>query len=262
MNVNIEELITLNYELEGLLYMVLHRGEDTPQMVWELIAEKIQGLSEGIAEHRSVKETEISLVKLTEASAITTTEKEAPAITTELPAIEEQNKEQETIQQQEVTIPIQEETKLVPEPESYPISIIEQQSDSLPQVEPTTSPDSKPKTRPKPVYEEQKAETVYTTAVEDKKPEVKNEEQGIRLDEKLARKTYKDLRKAFSLNDRFRFRRELFGNNENDFAEAINMIEAMSSIEEANDYFYNDLKWDKNNPEVQDFMAIVEHHFA
>ena len=48
MNVNIEELITINYELEGLLYLVLHRGEDTPQQIWSMINDKIDALREGI----------------------------------------------------------------------------------------------------------------------------------------------------------------------------------------------------------------------
>lgn len=64
MNVNIEELITLNYELEGLLYMVLHRGEETPDKVWQLIAEKIHGLSEGIAEHSPEAECTVPVLSL------------------------------------------------------------------------------------------------------------------------------------------------------------------------------------------------------
>ena len=44
MTPNIEELITINYELEGLLYLALHRGDDTPTKVWDLIREKIESL--------------------------------------------------------------------------------------------------------------------------------------------------------------------------------------------------------------------------
>ena len=49
MNVNIEELITINYELEGLLYLAMHRGDDTPKEVWSLISDKIKSLNEGIS---------------------------------------------------------------------------------------------------------------------------------------------------------------------------------------------------------------------
>ena len=83
----------------------------------------------------------------------------------------------------------------------------------------------------------------------------------MRVDEKLQRSMSKDLRRAFSVNDRFRFRRELFGNNEADFVDAINMVEAMHSYDEATEYFLNDLGWDEEVPEVSEFLNIVRHHF-
>lgn len=70
-----------------------------------------------------------------------------------------------------------------------------------------------------------------------------------------------DLRKSFTINDRFRFRRELFGNNDTDMTDTINMVSAMNSFVEAEEYFYDDLGWDKSADEVKDFMAIIERHF-
>ncbi|MBR1804092.1 MAG: hypothetical protein IJ775_04220 [Muribaculaceae bacterium] len=84
---------------------------------------------------------------------------------------------------------------------------------------------------------------------------------GMRVDEKLQRSMSKDLRRAFSVNDRFRFRRELFGNSEAEFVDAINMVESMHSYSEATDYFLDDLGWDENVPEVDEFLNIVRHHF-
>lgn len=72
----------------------------------------------------------------------------------------------------------------------------------------------------------------------------------------------KDIKRAFTLNDRFRFKRELFGNSESDFADALNVIAAMSTYEEAEEYFYNDLCWSADNDEVKDFMAVVRNHFS
>ena len=83
----------------------------------------------------------------------------------------------------------------------------------------------------------------------------------MRVDEKLQRSMSKDLRRAFSVNDRFRFRRELFGNSEAEFVDAINMVESMQSYSEATDYFLNDLGWDEDVPEVAEFLGIVRHHF-
>ena len=87
-------------------------------------------------------------------------------------------------------------------------------------------------------------------------------DQAIRLDEKLARDSARDLRRAFTLNDRFRFRRELFGNSENRLVEAIDIIDAMNSLDEAEEYFYGDLGWDRESDDVKDFMAIVANHFS
>ena len=87
-------------------------------------------------------------------------------------------------------------------------------------------------------------------------------DQSIRLDEKLARDSARDLRRAFTLNDRFRFRRELFGNSENRLVEAIDIIDAMNSLDEAEEYFYGDLGWDRESDDVKDFMTIVANHFS
>ncbi len=70
-----------------------------------------------------------------------------------------------------------------------------------------------------------------------------------------------DLRRAFTLNDRFRFRRELFGNNDNELADALNLVSAMNSLSEAEEYFYDDLGWDASNEEVKEFLSIISRHF-
>ncbi len=70
-----------------------------------------------------------------------------------------------------------------------------------------------------------------------------------------------DLRRSFTLNDRFRFRRELFGNNDNEFADALNLVSAMNSLSEAEEYFYDDLGWDASNEEVKEFISIISRHF-
>ncbi len=82
------------------------------------------------------------------------------------------------------------------------------------------------------------------------------------LDEKLARQNSKDLKHAFTLNDRYRFRRELFGNSDTEFIDMINLVSAMASLTEAEEYFYGDLEWDQENEEVKDFMNIIALYFA
>ena len=55
----------------------------------------------------------------------------------------------------------------------------------------------------------------------------------------------------------FRSRRELFEGDDADFTETLKLLADMDSYAEACDYLYNDMMWDKTDPNVADFMAIV-----
>lgn len=66
---------------------------------------------------------------------------------------------------------------------------------------------------------------------------------------------------SLTLNDKFRFRRELFGNNAAELSDALDVANAVSSQAELDDYFYNDLCWDPENPDVKDFMALASARF-
>ena len=220
MTPNIEELITLNYELEGLLYLALHRGDDTPEKVWEMISEKIDSLKAGI----DIRESEPAPVveETGEEPAVMTeiiVEKEEPVIF-EQETPEEETGEEELVALEE-TVPAEEVTLA-----SEPATSVEQ-----------PAPAEEPVTEAAPVAE-------------------------LRLDEKLARQNSRDLRKAFSLNDRFRFRRELFGNSDERMNEALRAVKSMAAIDEAHDYFYNTLGLDKTSTDVADFIAVIEHHIS
>ena len=86
-------------------------------------------------------------------------------------------------------------------------------------------------------------------------------EMPLRVDEKLQRHLSKDIRKALSINDRFRFQRELFAGSADALNTAIEHIEAMRSYGNAELYFYSQLNWDRENEVVKDFMALVRNHF-
>lgn len=65
----------------------------------------------------------------------------------------------------------------------------------------------------------------------------------------------------FTINDKFRFRRELFSNSDVDMSDALQIATRMNSREELEDYFYNDLCLDPENPVVVDFMRIIGRRF-
>lgn len=71
----------------------------------------------------------------------------------------------------------------------------------------------------------------------------------------------KELRRAISLNDRFRFRRELFGNSDVRMTETLALIDTMTDYGEAREYLLTDLAWDAEEPVVKEFLALVEKHF-
>lgn len=78
----------------------------------------------------------------------------------------------------------------------------------------------------------------------------------------LSEPTYlEELRKLFTVNDKYRFRRELFGNDNIAMSDTINMIAAMKSMAEVDDYVYSDLEWDKENDDVRAFMDIITFYF-
>lgn len=93
-------------------------------------------------------------------------------------------------------------------------------------------------------------------------PEPQPQNATISLDEKLSRKISKNFRQAISLNDKFRFRRELFGNSNQQYDAALDLIAEMSTFDEARDYFLESYGWDAENPDVKSFLAILSNHFS
>lgn len=87
-------------------------------------------------------------------------------------------------------------------------------------------------------------------------------EEKVRVDEAMLRMSARDLRRAFTLNDKFRFRRYLFGNDDVLFAETLDKLSTMTSFDEARKYLFTNMQWDLESDEVKDFMSIVENHFA
>lgn len=87
------------------------------------------------------------------------------------------------------------------------------------------------------------------------------EEEEVFVGSKIVNVNRQDIRKMFTINDRYRFRRELFCNNEVDFVDNLNLVQAMSCYEDVEDYFYNDLQWDSENEDVVEFMSIIFKYF-
>lgn len=81
------------------------------------------------------------------------------------------------------------------------------------------------------------------------------------LSDLLEKRNLSDLRKAFSLNDRFRFRRELFGGDEARMDKAVSDLNELHSYEESVAYLNDELNWNVDDPSVADFLQLIEKRF-
>lgn len=291
-NIDIEELITLNYEIEGLLYLALHRGSDTPDGVWRLIEEKVRCLNDAIVPERNFLSEELPPI---DSSSVTVsepgcsdselsevadpvdveTETETSTIDVEVKpecldrfvvlnddvSIESLGENKEEIASSEV---LEEKDDLEPNSDKpgFGDELIEDVTES--NVEEADEPEEDKPSEDVHIDSEKFADN-FDVPLDDDADECldeADEDTVIRLDEKLARDYSKNLRKAFSLNDKFRFRRELFSNSDTEMTDTLNLVEAMSSYSEAEEYFYTDLQWNPEMPEVIDFMAIIKKHFS
>ncbi|MBR1881516.1 MAG: hypothetical protein IJ808_00625 [Muribaculaceae bacterium] len=244
MKTSIEKILANVYEIEGLLLVMDKHGDETPAIVYDRLRQKTATLGEMVQLMELPEKEEPQL------SPAMPAQPQAPALPgDEYDAEEtwqhdngEEFKEVFSIDYQE---PAREEmVDNRPPDEDITLEWIHEEEDAKPSVQEDDEP--------------QDGDFVFVT----REQPAQQGGDGMRVDEKLQRTLSKDLRKAFSLNDRFRFRRELFSNSDVDMNEALNMIEAMRSYDEAQEYFIDNLGWDADNAEVADFMAIVRNHFA
>lgn len=66
----------------------------------------------------------------------------------------------------------------------------------------------------------------------------------------------------FCLNDRFRFRRALFGGDDAEFERALIIFASAQSLGEAEDYLFETLALDPTDEDVMDFMEILKTYFG
>lgn len=238
MKTDIRKMIAEAYELEGLLLLADNRGADTPEYVFTAIGEKLDRLQMLLGEREGDEgeETQEDACMVENDVADAGSEEPEPEpeedvaeVTAEQVADGEYDNEQEPM----VELVLDDEPTAEPDAETPNVADETEAVEAEDNIEEETEANEK--------------------ASDDSEP--------LRLDEKLQRSRSKDLKSAFSLNDTFRFRRELFGNSAAEMTDALHMVEAMHSFDEAEDYFYGDLGWDRESDDVKEFMAIIKNHF-
>lgn len=252
MNADIDRAIAACYELEGLLLLAKQKQESLSPELLELISQKQDVVDDCIYEwvtHRSMD-------RINNKEEETDVERDEANPYTEIAPEEVISKENNLITDENFDIANEEACH-----EDYEVSTGEpvtaeevMTSNNVPE----TVSESVPVDEPEVMAEDMEDIPVDDIADYD---ETSSERESIRLDEALARENSRNIRQAFTLNDKFRFRRELFGNSDTEFTDTLNLVSAMSSLAEAQDYFYGDLEWNPENEEVKAFMDIISAHF-
>lgn len=93
---------------------------------------------------------------------------------------------------------------------------------------------------------EKVADTLSQTIDELKSVDVINDNSSVSFQIKL------------SLNDTYRFRRELFNFSDEEMEEALDALSEMTSKEEVEDFFYKDLCWEPDDEVVREFMSMIK----
>lgn len=194
-------------EIEGLLSLLIQRGDKVPEHLFSLLENKSENLFNSIRDLKPAGQQDISVS-------------------------EEQIAESADFEETE-DADIKPEASQVPEINPAPA----EETDGIHQIEKKI--DSDENEIQNPVAEDDDKKAIEPTA------ECVN--------------TIHPLK--FSLNDRYRFRRELFNFSDEEMDEAIEAVSSMNSMEEVEDYFFNDLCWDPENPDVRDFIATVASRF-
>ena len=88
---------------------------------------------------------------------------------------------------------------------------------------------------------------------------IKNVSAGSILGERIRPVT--DLRRSISLNDSFRFSRELFNGDSEQMNRVIEQISEMSSLDTANAILYSKVNVDEENEAMIDFQELLKKYF-
>jgi hypothetical protein len=81
------------------------------------------------------------------------------------------------------------------------------------------------------------------------------------LGDKISKTLFADLKKSLSLNDRFRFQRDLFTGNACLMEETLDYLENLHSLNESIDYLNTHFDWNWDEESVTAFREILEKRF-
>lgn len=66
---------------------------------------------------------------------------------------------------------------------------------------------------------------------------------------------------VFTINERYRFKKELFDGSDADFNNTLALVASMEDFDEAEEYFISEEGFNMRNPVVREFMDIIKKYF-
>ena len=82
------------------------------------------------------------------------------------------------------------------------------------------------------------------------------------LADKIGKKIFSDIQSSLSLNDRFRFQKDLFGNDSNLMSQALSHLNNLGSFDEIMDYIDNQFSWNWEEESASAFKEILKTKFS
>ena len=146
-------------------------------------------------------------------------------------------------------------------------------------VEPVLEPETRPEPKPEEPVTSKVEEPAIVVAEPEQKPAERQEPpvvqqapeahkpvesaatSKISLNDVIEKKSLTDFRKAISLNDWFRFKRDLFKGNEEAINATVQALNGIGSYEEAIAYLNEHARWDPDDPTAADFIKLLEKRF-
>lgn len=237
MNINTDRCLELAYEIEGLLLLSQNSEGKPLPAVARLLAQKSAELAELI----KILEQAVAPVN-TSASVDVETINPTPVDMENKPSVNNKHTETSATQPQAADI----DAERIAETVEY-----EQREDSQPDA---GSPDAYQTKLDEAQAEEDEADTEAA--------EMDNASRNYYGEIMQKRSDGTRLMQLFTLNDRYRFARELFGNSTTAFNVIIDEISTFTTAAEAIDYLRNRQGIDVNSAAGKDFVAIVSRFFS
>ena len=158
--------------------------------------------------------------------------------------------------------------RIVSQSENSPVVVAQGTAvfDSTPEPEVKIMVEDTSESNDEPMYDE----PMYDDSTEEEAPVIHIEETVVEneafteapLKHPVAQERFEPRgRLVFSINDRYRFKRELFNNSDAEFNTTLALVASMENYDEAEDYFLGELQWDPANQDVTDFLEILKKYF-